>query len=104
MSFFYYNRGHPGSKSSLPACAPYLGLLKVLLTLLPHPYSSSRAKSFRLKPPWQILVVLSDEHVAAVSSYRGQSSSIVFLSSDRMFCTLLIVVKLTEPFVLSLPP
>jgi hypothetical protein len=94
VSVFYYNCGHPGSTPSLVACALYLELLlKVLLSLRSRPYSSGHVKSFRLKSPWQLLAVLSGEHVTVVSSCRGQSSLILFLSFDHMFCTLLIVVK-----------
>ena len=102
VSVFYYNRDHSGSTPYLLVSALYLGLLKVLLSLRSRPYSSSHAKSFRLKSPWQLLAVLSGEHVAVVSSCHGQSSSIVFLSFDHMFCTSLIVVNLTKPFILSL--
>jgi hypothetical protein len=84
VSVFYYNCGHPGSTPSLLACALYLGLLKVLLSLRSRPHSSGLAKSFRLKSPWQLLAILPGEHVAVVSSCHGQSSSILFLSFDHM--------------------
>jgi hypothetical protein len=101
VSVFYYNCGHPGSTPSLLACALYLGLLKVLLSLRSRPHSSGLAKSFRLKSPWQLLAILPGEHVAVVSSCHGQSSSILFLSFDHMWAPWSILV-INIPYVFRL--